>query len=104
MPRLIPAEGAAGPHAAGRGRRLPKPSRVPTQAILEYSLRRLGRYDRGASPPALTDRARRLLTDAQGLVTAAARPWPTTRSWRGPPGADRGRPTRWPSTTRRRPP
>jgi HD-GYP domain-containing protein (c-di-GMP phosphodiesterase class II) len=67
MPRLTP--GAAPPVAAN-----PAPSPEPpteagsrTQAILEYSVRQLGGTPE-ATPPALSNRARRLLSEAQGLV------------------------------------
>jgi len=70
MPRLIPVEGPADPPPPPA----PEPGLEPTepasrtQAILEYSLRQLGGTT-DATPPALTSRARRLLTEAQGLVT-----------------------------------
>jgi hypothetical protein len=67
MPRLVPVEGPAVVPA-------PEPTPEPTepasrtQAILQESLRQLeGTKD--ATPPALTNRARRLLAEAQGLVT-----------------------------------
>ena len=67
MPRLIPVEGAAVPPAPEPTPEPPEPA-SRTQAILEYSLRQLGGMPE-AAPPALTNRARRLMVEAQGLVT-----------------------------------
>ena len=70
MPRLIPVDGPAARHRRPPRSQPPEPTEPAsrTQAILEYSLRQLGGTTE-ATPPALTDRARRLLVEAQGLVT-----------------------------------
>jgi hypothetical protein len=70
MPRLIPVEGVAGPSPLPAPEPSPDPTEPAsrTQAILEDSLRHLVSTTE-AAPPALTDQARRLLTEAQGLVT-----------------------------------
>jgi hypothetical protein len=70
MPRLIPLEGPAAPPPPSAPEPAPEPTEPAsrTQAILEYSLRQL-RGTTDATPPGLTDRARRLLTEARGLVT-----------------------------------
>ncbi|MSR54457.1 MAG: HD domain-containing protein [Gemmataceae bacterium] len=69
MPRLVPAVGERVPEPAPQKT---KPVAVEagtrTQAILEESLRQLGGAPE-SSPVALSNRARRLLVDAQGLVT-----------------------------------
>ena len=68
MPRLNPVEGSATPPAATEAASEPTEPDSRTQAILEYSLRQLGKTSE-IEPPALTNRARRLMVDAQGLVT-----------------------------------
>jgi HD-GYP domain-containing protein (c-di-GMP phosphodiesterase class II) len=66
MPRLVPVEGPARPPAPQPEPEVLEPA-SRTQAILQESLRQLGRMPE--APPALTHRARRLLADARGLVT-----------------------------------
>jgi HD-GYP domain-containing protein (c-di-GMP phosphodiesterase class II) len=71
MPRLIPAPQATQTVEEPKAAHEEPAARNPvsrTQAILEYSLRQLS-GSAEAEPPALSDRARRLLGDAQGLVT-----------------------------------
>jgi HD-GYP domain-containing protein (c-di-GMP phosphodiesterase class II) len=69
MPRLIPVDGpAAVPPLASQPMAEPIEPASRTQAIVQDSLRQLGGTTE-ATPPALTNRARRLLTEAQGLVT-----------------------------------
>jgi HD-GYP domain-containing protein (c-di-GMP phosphodiesterase class II) len=72
MPRLTPTAVAKHEPAAQKATS-DTPAEKPeaasrTQAILEYSLRQLAGASDGC-PPALSNRARRLLVDAQGLVT-----------------------------------
>jgi HD-GYP domain-containing protein (c-di-GMP phosphodiesterase class II) len=67
LPRLTPGVQPAKQPPAAAGGPQPAEAESRTQAILESSLRGLAE-SASASPPALTDRARRLLIAARGLV------------------------------------
>ena len=72
MPRLVPGPVPEMPPAKTAPAQEPVAETVDggsrTQAILEYSLRQLAGTAE-VTPPALSHRARRLLIDAQGLVS-----------------------------------
>ena len=68
MPRLVPVEGPPAVPPAPEPKPEPPEPASRTQAILQESLRQLGET-KEATPPALTNRARRLLAEAHGLVT-----------------------------------
>src|SRR5260221_11684 len=70
MPRLVPVEQPATTPATIPPEPAPELTEAGsrTQAILECSLRNLGGTS-DAPPPALTNHARRLLIEAQALVT-----------------------------------